>query len=112
MATAQRLARHSDPRLTSNVYTHIDEATKADAIASLEGLRARKQDEQATEAVVAPKVALTDAKQGQDGAPVASEGEDGAPEVPFPKSFSEETLAAFLQLLTELEKYTPEDSNL
>ena len=32
LATAQKLARHSDPKLTSNVYTHLDLSDKASAI--------------------------------------------------------------------------------
>ena len=35
LATAQKLARHSDPRLTSNLYTHIDIAEKSAAIDAL-----------------------------------------------------------------------------
>ena len=33
--TAQKLARHSDPKLTTNIYTHVDAAAKAAAISSL-----------------------------------------------------------------------------
>ena len=35
LATAQKLARHSDPKLTSNVYTHLELSDKAKAIGSL-----------------------------------------------------------------------------
>ena len=35
VAIVQRLARHSDPRLTLNVYTHIDQQQKGDAVASM-----------------------------------------------------------------------------
>jgi len=35
LATAQKLARHSDPRLTSNVYTHLELADQQEAIESL-----------------------------------------------------------------------------
>lgn len=35
LATAQRLARHSDPRLTSNIYTHLEVYDQATAIRSL-----------------------------------------------------------------------------
>ena len=38
MTTAQKLARHSDPRLTANVYTHVEDEEKAAAISSLPGL--------------------------------------------------------------------------
>lgn len=36
--TAQALARHSDIRLTMNVYTHIDQAEQATAIGMLKGV--------------------------------------------------------------------------
>lgn len=36
--TAQTLARHSDIRLTMNVYSHVDEQEQADAIGKLPGL--------------------------------------------------------------------------
>ena len=36
--TAQSLARHSDIRLTMNVYTHTDMAEKAEAVGRLPGL--------------------------------------------------------------------------
>ena len=36
--TAQALARHSDIRLTMNIYTHVDEQEQAAAIARLPGI--------------------------------------------------------------------------
>ena len=36
--TAQTLARHSDIRLTMNIYTHVDDQEQAAAIAQLPGL--------------------------------------------------------------------------
>ena len=38
LATAQKLARHSDPKLTSNTYTHLAVLDKAAAVESLPGL--------------------------------------------------------------------------
>ncbi len=35
LGTAQKLARHSDPRLTSNIYTHLELADEAAAISTL-----------------------------------------------------------------------------
>ena len=35
LATAQKLARHHDPKLTSNVYTHLELSDKATAVESL-----------------------------------------------------------------------------
>lgn len=35
VAIVQRLTRHSDPRLTLNVHTHIDQQQKGDAVASM-----------------------------------------------------------------------------
>ena len=35
LAIVQRLARHSDPRLTLNVYAHIDQQQKGEAVASM-----------------------------------------------------------------------------
>ena len=35
LATAQKLMRHSDPKLTANIYTHIMVETKAEALAKL-----------------------------------------------------------------------------
>ena len=47
LSTAQKFARHSDPRLTSNVYTHLELEDEAAAIASLprppSGTRATEQ---------------------------------------------------------------------
>ena len=40
LATAQRLMRHSDPKLTANIYTHIMVETKAEALAKLPTLQA------------------------------------------------------------------------
>ena len=34
-AVAQKLLRHSDMRLTMNIYTHLDLADTADAVAAL-----------------------------------------------------------------------------
>ena len=42
--TAQTLARHSDIRLTMNVYSHVDEQEQAAAIARLPGLFEKKGD--------------------------------------------------------------------
>ena len=36
LGVAQKLARYSDPRLTSNLYTHLELSEKASAIAGLE----------------------------------------------------------------------------
>jgi integrase len=38
LATAQKLARHSDPRLTANVYTHLGLADLSRAVESLPSL--------------------------------------------------------------------------
>ena len=35
LATAQKLMRHSDPKLTANIYTHVLVETKAEALAKL-----------------------------------------------------------------------------
>jgi len=41
--TAQTLARHSDIRLTMNVYSHVDEQEQADAISKLPGIEGSKK---------------------------------------------------------------------
>jgi site-specific recombinase XerD len=40
--TAQSLARHSDIKLTMNIYTHVAPVEQAAAIMSLPGLNAQK----------------------------------------------------------------------
>ncbi len=48
LATAQRLMRHSDPKLTANIYTHVLIDDKAEALANLPTIAARRPaDEQA-----------------------------------------------------------------
>ncbi len=42
--TAQTLARHSDIRLTMNIYSHVDEQEQVDAIARLPGLFEKKDE--------------------------------------------------------------------
>ena len=44
LATAQKLARHSDPRLTANVYTHLGLADLSRAVESLPPLPAAAQE--------------------------------------------------------------------
>ena len=105
MATAQRLARHSDPRLTANVYTHIDEAVKAEAIASLEGLENPKTDE--GEQIVALEVAQTGTNSGQLKSSAVTDGENGSAECSCRNSLQEETLATFCRLMTEHSKVHP-----
>jgi hypothetical protein len=64
LLTAQKLARHSDPRLTANVYNHLDEAEKAAAIELMPG---PKPTSSATSSggAVAAIVAGTPAPAGQ-----------------------------------------------
>ncbi len=45
--TAQILARHSDIRLTMNIYTHVDDQEQAAAIARLPGLDGKKGERKA-----------------------------------------------------------------
>jgi len=42
--TAQMLARHSDIKLTMQIYTHINAQEQADAIKSLPGLTPKKDE--------------------------------------------------------------------
>ncbi len=42
LATAQRLMRHSDPKLTANIYTHVLIDDKAEALANLPTIAARR----------------------------------------------------------------------
>ena len=43
--TAQKLARHSDPKLTTNIYTHLDGTVKSAAISTLPAAPGFEQDE-------------------------------------------------------------------
>lgn len=43
LATAQKLARHSDPRLTSTIYTQLDASDLSRAVGGLPDFGARKQ---------------------------------------------------------------------
>ena len=43
LATAQKLARHSDPKLTSNTYTRLSIHDRADAVESLPGFAAEPE---------------------------------------------------------------------
>jgi len=57
LMTAQKLARHSDPRLTANVYNHLEEDEKATAIGKLGGVRSYGEHE--TDSLVTPIVTPT-----------------------------------------------------
>ena len=109
MATAQRLARHSDPRLTANVYTHIDEGVKAEAIASLDGLRDSGNEKSADDRdeIVALEVALTGTNSGQRKSSAVNASKIGQTECLSPNSLSEETLVKFCHLMTAPDKVHP-----
>ena len=38
LTTAQKIMRHSDPKLTANIYNHVEDSDKAEAIAKIPGL--------------------------------------------------------------------------
>jgi integrase len=96
LALTQSMARHCDPSLTANVYTHITLAEQSKALVSLpdlsspmrEAMRATGTDGRATPVVVTPVVeerpgcvafcvALNDAEQVISMHPVAPEGAAG-----------------------------------
>ena len=96
LALTQSMARHCDPSLTANVYTHITLAEQSKALVSLpdlsspmrEGMRATGTDGRANPVVVNPAVeerpscvafcvALNDAEQVISMHPVAPEGPAG-----------------------------------
>lgn len=62
LQVAQKAARHSDPSLTSNIYTHIQLADVSDAINTLPALPAQVGEKDAVSAVsrVSSKVSLED----------------------------------------------------
>ncbi len=102
LATAQKLARHSTPALTANVYTHLEISDKASAIESLPAPPKRGDDTtagshvlQATgtddgrpieppETLSAPPVPQGTGKTGQFGAHAGTKGvvEEGVDESP------------------------------
>lgn len=84
---AQELMRHSDPRLTANVYTHLGMTDTRSALDSLPSLSGSAFGGSGS---LAPPLALTQYKQGQnvalpdkmasaDGVPTATQGLDGKP---------------------------------
>jgi hypothetical protein len=62
MLTAQKLLRHSDPKLTANIYTHVLVEAKADALSRLPKIAA------APERAAAAKTGTTDSAEGIAGA--------------------------------------------
>ncbi len=72
LMTAQKLARHSDPKLTSNVYDHLERDEKAAAIGTLQGPPVASGQRKA-EVSVAHIVAQTPVVLGQG---VSSSGND------------------------------------
>ena len=62
---AQTMARHSDIRLTMNIYTHTDLGEKVDAVAKLPSFRA-------------PTKATTEKPLGQAAEPTVMEDDDGS----------------------------------
>ncbi|MCD8139200.1 MAG: tyrosine-type recombinase/integrase [Planctomycetaceae bacterium] len=46
LATAQRLMRHSDPKLTANIYTHVMLDDKAEALAKLPNITAKRAEDE------------------------------------------------------------------
>ena len=70
LATAQKLARHSTPALTSNVYTHLELSDKAAAIDSLPGMPADEGDETQANILQATGTDDTTSKESAAGEPV------------------------------------------
>ncbi len=71
LQTAQRLMRHSDPKLTANVYTHLGLLDMAGAVSALPSLAVQKLDVAAAEngaTSLAPTLALTSRFLVQEGA--------------------------------------------
>lgn len=78
LAMAQKLARHSDPRLTANRYTHLELDEKAKAIGTMPGLHdaeASLQKRDGKETVVAGMVAGILAVSSRESAPVGTNGD-------------------------------------
>ena len=107
--TAQKLARHSDPRLTSNVYNHVDTQEKADAISLLPGApgEASVRTSDATENGFALRFARPAGAAGQDGSSGGKEAQEEQTEADEQKSFDERTLASFCDLLSQLGEVHP-----
>ncbi len=85
LATAQKLARHSDPKLTANRYTHLGFDVEAIAIACLPTVPevgASVPIEDSSDALVAARVAVTPAATGQSQTFPVTEGIRGVTEDP------------------------------
>ena len=98
LLTAQKLARHSDPRLTANVYNHLDEAEKAAAIELMPG---PKQSSSATGSGggVAAIVAGTPAPEGQPASASVTPGVARGTGVPLAKSLPAGEFVPLCQLM-------------
>jgi len=89
LATAQKLARHSDPKLTASRYTHLGLDVQAGAIASLPtvpGLGAADQERGAAGHRVAAPVAGTPAAERPESSPAVPEGSRGVTDAPKRKA--------------------------
>ena len=108
LMTAQKLARHSDPRLTSNIYNHLEEDEKATAIGNLPGLPTTNSD--APESSVAPIVApVSDTSCHSEAAQVPNEkpASQRTPDVVQPNSLPDGDLVPLCHLVSLIVEVHP-----
>ena len=86
LVTAQKLARHSDPKLTANRYTHLGLETEAAAIGSLPVVPSASPKSQVDPAPVDLVAVPVAVKPVVEGHPASPDGIEGAIEGENPKS--------------------------
>ena len=101
-----KLARHSDPRLTSNIYDHLEEDEKVKAIGTLPGMPAKNADEQPKSSaalIVAQTPAAGSQSTSTDGNEDGTDESDG----PHHKPLCREGFVPLCQLLTPVDEVRP-----
>ena len=101
LMTAQKLARHSDPKLTSNIYDHLEQDQKVSAVESLQGLPAMDDTSKKDDSSVAGIVAGGNAVSSPSEACHDKEHQLKESAFAEPNSPGEGTLVHLCQFLTD-----------
>ncbi len=104
LTTAQKLARHSDPRLTANRYTHLDVADQKEAVETLPAPPTIK----ASNGLVTPGVTPTPDSESQSMSPTDKERHGKRERQDCPKSRNSKTLGNQSHQESSSDKSTPQ----
>ena len=107
LAMAQKLARHSDPRLTSNIYTHVENSEKAAAIGSLQPLSAGGTTEE-SKSLVAGMVAGKSAVVCPDRTSPVNSADKEPPATPMQKPLFRQGFDTDCHVLADADGVHPE----